>query len=235
MEQEKDILAITIPGIHEIFYDYLKPILKDLDNPKILEVGAGHGAFTQKLYNDGYDVKASDLFPEIFYFDKVECEKVDISKELPYQDSSFDIIIAIEVMEHIHDHEVFFRECSRILKGKGLFLFSTPNILSLKSRMRFLFTGYYYAFKPLDHSSKDGLQHIASLTVDQYDNLAEVSGLESFKLSLDKRQSTSKILIFLSPIIWLVSKIKSIPNNVHNSYDVLTARTLFFSYKKSLK
>jgi SAM-dependent methyltransferase len=158
---------------------------------------------------------------------------VDISKELPYMDNSYDIIIAIEVMEHIHDHLVFFKECSRILKGKGLFVFSTPNILSLKSRISFLFTGFYYAFKPLDHSNMDGLQHIASLTADQYDNLAITNGLERYKLGFDKRQSSSKILIFLTPLIWMFSKIKSIPNHIHNTFDLLTARTMFYTYKKS--
>lgn len=232
MEEKKVIIPITMPGIHERFYNFLKPILESYTQPEILEVGAGHGAFTQKLWKDGYAVSACDLFPEIFYFDKITCKKVDISKELPYPDQSFDIILAVEVMEHIHDHNVFFKECFRILKKGGLLIFSTPNILSLKSRLRFLFTGFYYSFKPLDHANTDGLQHIASLTVDQYDNLALINGMSPYKLSFDKRQSTSRWLVFLIPFLWVFSKIKSVPYLIHNRYDLLTARILFFTYKK---
>jgi SAM-dependent methyltransferase len=221
-----------MPGIHDRFYRFLKPVLKEFSQPEILEVGAGHGAFTQKLWNDGYAVSACDLYPEIFYFDEIECKKVDISKELPYPDQSFDIILAVEVMEHIHDHNAFFKNCFRILKKGGLLIFSTPNILSLKSRFRFLFTGFYYSFKPLDHANTDGLQHIASLTVDQYDNLALINGLKPYKLSFDKRQSTSRLLVFLIPFLWVISKIKSIPYSIHNRYDLLTARILFYTYKK---
>jgi SAM-dependent methyltransferase len=232
LNQEKKIVPITMPGIHERFYRFLKPVLQEFNHPEILEVGAGHGAFTRKLWKDGYAVSACDLFPEIFYFDKIECRKVDISRELPYPDQSFDIILAVEVMEHIHDHNLFFKECNRILKKGGLLIFSTPNILSLKSRLRFLFTGFYYSFKPLDHHNTDGLQHIASLTVDQYNNLAITNGLQPYRLSFDKRQSTSRLLSFLIPFLWVVSKIKSVPYSIHNHYDLLTARILFYTYKK---
>lgn len=233
MEQEKVIKPIAVPGAHDLLYKFLKPILESYQKPEILEVGAGHGAFTQKLWNEGYAVSACDLFPEIFYFDKVICKKVDISKELPYPNDSFDIVLAIEVMEHIHDHNLFFRECHRILKKGGLFIFSTPNILSLKSRIRFLFTGFYYSFKPLDHANLDGMQHISSLTVDQYNNLAIINGLTPQRIGFDKQQTTSKLYIPLIPLIWIVSKVKSIPYYLHNHFDILTARKLYFIYKKS--
>jgi SAM-dependent methyltransferase len=132
-------------------------------------------------------------------------------------------------MEHIHDHDPFFKECYRILKKDGLLIFSRPNILSLKSRLQFLFTGFYYSFKPLDHHNTDGLQHIASLTVDQYNYLAFINGLEPYRSSFDKRQSTSRLLSFLIPFLWVVSKIKSVHYSIHNRYDLLTARILFYA------
>jgi len=126
-----EIKPMAIPGIHNMFYNYFLKIVQGRRDIAILDVGAGHGAFTKKLYDAGFSVQACDLSPEFFYFTEVECKKADISKELPYANNSFDIIVAVEVMEHLIDHELFFKECARILKPGGKFLFSTPNILSL--------------------------------------------------------------------------------------------------------
>ncbi|MBN2610850.1 MAG: class I SAM-dependent methyltransferase [Bacteroidales bacterium] len=227
-----DIKPIAIPGIHESFYKIFKDLAGKYNKPKILEVGAGHGAFTRKLYNDGYDVSANDFFPENFYFDKVSCLQVDITKDLPYDTELFDMVIAIEVMEHIHDHSVFFRECNRILKPGGMLIISTPNILSLKSRVRYLFSGFYYSFGPLDHARNDGLQHLSGKTVDQFENLSVRSNFSSMKVFIDKRQNTSVIYSFLIPLLWLYCKLKKINYRIHNNWDLLTGRILIIAFNK---
>lgn len=220
-----------MPGIHNRFYKYIQPVIQDKD-AKILEAGAGHGAFTELLHKDGFDISACDLFPELFYLKEVECLEADVTKELPYPSDSFDVILAIEVMEHIHDHLVFFKEAARILRKDGILLFSTPNILSLKSRIRFLFSGFFYAFKPLVHSQNDGLQHLSSLTVDQYENLALNSGFKKLEISIDKRQSTSRLLLFMVPLLRIYCKLKKIEFKVHNRKRFLLGRILFVTARK---
>jgi len=76
------------------------------------------------------------------------------------------------------------------------------------------------------------MQHISSLSVDQYNNLAIINGLIPERIGFDKRQTTSKLYIPLIPLIWLICKIKSIPYQLHNQFDFLTARKLYFIYKK---
>jgi len=228
----QEIKPIAIPQVHDRFYPFFKDLTDNKTDIKILDVGAGHGAFTKKLYEDGYDVEACDLFPEIFYYKEVTCKKADLTQPLPYEDEKFDMIIAIEVMEHILDHEVFFRECSRILKPGGSLVISTPNILSLKSRWRFLFSGFFYSFKPLNLLNNDGLQHVASLTLDQYHYLAIRNGLELGRIEVDKRQNTSRWLLFLYPFIWLFHKRKKMDINVHNQMKLLTGRILFAQFPR---
>jgi len=150
---EKKVIPIAMPGIHEKFYPYLQHVLRADENPVILEIGAGHGALTQRLWKDGYQVIPSDLFPENFYFKELSCKKVDITNEMPFDNDAFDLVIAVEVMEHVHDHGMFFRECNRILRKGGSLVFSTPNILSVKSRIRFLLSGFFYSFKPIIFSN----------------------------------------------------------------------------------
>ena len=227
-----EIKPIAMPGIHSAFLPFLDEVLARYEAPKLLDVGAGHGAMAQRLWQQGVQVTACDLLPEYFHFDQIPCDRVDLTQTFPYPDASFDIIMAVEVMEHIHDHVSFFRETFRMLKPGGVLLFSTPNILSLKSRMRFLWTGFYSAFGPLEHERQDGLQHVASLTKDQYVNLAVISGFEVHSISFDKRQRSSRWLMFLWPIMWLVCKLKGRDFSVHNQYDLLTARVLFVEQRK---
>ena len=229
----KEIKPIAIPQVHDRFYPFFKDLTNNKTDIHVLDVGAGHGAFTKKLHEEGYQVSACDLFPEIFYYDEVECKKADLTQTLPYEDGTFDIIIAIEVMEHILDHEVFFSECSRILKPGGSLVISTPNILSLKSRWRFLFSGFFYSFKPLQLTNNDGLQHVASLTLDQYHYLAIRNGLKLGRIEVDKRQNTSRLLLWLYPFIWWFNKRKKMDINIHNNMKLLTGRILFAQFPKA--
>jgi SAM-dependent methyltransferase len=227
-----EIEPIAMPGTHERFLKFFNGFSFD-KKLKILDVGAGHGAFTKRLFDLGYNVSACDLFPEIFRFEKIECKKADLTKELPYPDNTFDLAIAVEVSEHIIDHETFFRELSRILKPGGLLLLSTPNILSLKSRVRFLFRGFSYSFGPLDHANHDGLQHVASLTLDQYNYVAVKNGFQEATFDIDRKQSSSTwLLIFLFPFIWLNNIIKKAPLH-HNKTKLLLGRILFLQYANS--
>ncbi len=232
MTTDREIKPIAIPGIHEKFIDYLMQGLSDKDL-KIIDIGAGHGYTVKKLHEKGYDVAAADLFPENFYYDPVECKKADVTRELPFDDESFDVVIAVEVMEHVHDHQLFFREVYRILKPGGQFFYTTPNILSLKSRVRFLLSGFYYSFKPLKHEISDGLQHVSSLTVDQYKNLAvRAHFFNDMEVRVDKKQSTSNALLFLAPFIWLYCKLKKIEYKLHNQTRLLTGRVIFIKVQK---
>lgn len=227
----EEIKPITMPGIHQKFLAYFKK-QQEPEKLKVLDMGAGHGAFSKRLHDMGFDVHACDLFPENFVFDKIECKKVDITGDFPYEDNTFDIIIAIEVSEHVLDHEKFFSETNRILKPGGRFYVSTPNILSLKSRVRFLFSGFPYSFKPLEIKNYDGLQHVASLTLDQYDYLAVKNNFQQAEFEIDKEQSTSKLLmIFIYPFLYILHKIKNIGNK-HNQRKLLLGRLLFMKFRK---
>ena len=224
-----EIKPIAMPGTHESFFRYFAKQSFD-KNLKILDIGAGHGAFTKRLFDLDYDVSACDLFPEEFKFDKIECRKVDITQAFPYEDNSFDLVIAIEVSEHILDHENFFKEASRILKPSGHIHLSTPNILSLKSRMKFLLRGFHHSFGPLDLKNYNGLQHVASLTLDQYNYVAVKNGFKEAEFTIDRRQSTSRwLLILFYPIIWINTKLKK-ASKFHNQFDLLLGRLLFLKF-----
>jgi hypothetical protein len=114
--------------------------------------------------------------------------------------------------------------------GGKLFL-STPNILSLKSRWRFLLGGFYYAFGPLDHQRHDGLQHVSSLTFDQFNYWGAKHGFGPAELAIDKKQKSSRWLGFIRPFQWLYLQIKGV-KPIHNQSKLLFGRLLFLTFRK---
>lgn len=219
-----------MPGAHEKFLRFFQKHVPP--NMKVLDLGAGHGAFTKTLYEMGHEVHACDLFPEIFEFDPVECRKVDITSFFPYEDDFFDVIVAIEVSEHITDHQNFFRETNRILKPGGKLYISTPNILSIKSRVRFLKTGFFYTYIPLDMKNHDGLQHVSSLTLDQYNYIAVQNNYREAEVEIDKYQRSSiGLFVLLYPILFLFRANNKL-NQLHNYRRLLFGRLLFLTFVK---
>lgn len=230
-ENTEEIKAMTKPGVHSQFLKFFKG-KSESKGQKILDVGAGEGALTKSLHEMGHHPQACDLFPDMFKYPAVQCDEVDITKGFPYPDHAFDIVIAVEVIEHILDHEIFFRETNRILKPGGRFYASTPNILSMKSRIRFLFRGFPYSFKPLDMENFNGLQHLASLSLDQYNFLATKHGFGLADFDIDCKQKSSRYLRWLFyPLMLISQKIRGY-STVHNKKKLLLGRHLFMVFTK---
>ena len=78
-----------------------------------------------------------------------EIQTVDLNGEpLPYSDNRFALVTCIETVEHL-DYRAVVREIYRVLQPGGVAIFSTPNILNLRFRLRYLLSGFYNLFGPL--------------------------------------------------------------------------------------
>ena len=116
-----------------------------------LDIGSGNGELI-RLFRDrfGTTACACDYTHELM---KLSGQKVDIAdlnvQPLPYPDASFDIVTATEVIEHLADFRRVVREINRVLRPGGVCILSTPNILNLNSRLRFLWFGFWNLFGPL--------------------------------------------------------------------------------------
>lgn len=85
----------------------------------------------------------------------------DLEKPLKQKSNSADLIIALEVIEHLFDTDQLLSEIHRVLKPNGLLILSTPNLASLPNRLRLLFGGYP---KYLEYS-RAGAGHIHLYTL----------------------------------------------------------------------
>lgn len=61
-------------------------------------------------------------------------------KIMPYEDSSFDVLVLYAVIEHVDNENLFLKECFRVLKPRGkLFIFRCPSKFSLTENVARLF------------------------------------------------------------------------------------------------
>ncbi|ADE39239.1 class I SAM-dependent methyltransferase [Candidatus Puniceispirillum marinum] len=93
-------------------------------NAKILDLGCGRGnqLLPQHGHVVGVDVSRASVDNAQKIYD--EAFVLDVSKGLPFDDNSFDVIFSSEVFGHIfNEHKDFiFEECQRVLKPSGHFL-----------------------------------------------------------------------------------------------------------------
>jgi len=134
-------------------------IFSSLPKGKILDLGCGNGDYAKELKDLGFDVVAGDIDIARFrYKNEVEFKHCDITKEIPFPAGHFDYVLLLEVVEHLRNPYTVIPEINRIIKPNGSLIISTPNILNLKSRLRFLFEGVYEYFRepPLDQLNNPG-------------------------------------------------------------------------------
>jgi ubiquinone/menaquinone biosynthesis C-methylase UbiE len=85
---------------------------------------------------------------------------VNLNAPLPFKDATFDGVNLVEVIEHVEHQPQLIREIGRVLKPSGVVVISTPNVLNMFSRLRFLFTGFLRGrVRPLHYQHKPGIAH----------------------------------------------------------------------------
>lgn len=105
-----------------------------------LDVGCGQGkmvAFASKYYSSqGIDISPEAIdYAKKNYKQKFECASLEQLEKL-YQKKSFNIITAIDVLEHIKEPDKTIRDIHSLLKIKGLLVISVPNTKSLGRRIK---------------------------------------------------------------------------------------------------
>jgi len=200
---------MALPGTHERLLAALTGAVPLEEGMTALDIGAGHGALAARLQQKGLSVSACDVVTGNFAVPGIECRRIDPSGVLPYDTDSFDIAVAVEVLEHVNGHDRFFAEAARVLKPGGTLLFTTPNILSLKSRLLFLLSGTFYSFGPLVPFTTDPVgQHISPFTLNRYVWQLSQYDLHLTGVRTDKLQTTSLLLGFLAPLSWLATRLR---------------------------
>jgi SAM-dependent methyltransferase len=129
----------------------------------ILDIGCATGGFLEYLDHRGY----SDLHGIDFSFPYVNVAKqnkrlniqLGSAEAIPYQDDSFDFVVADQVVEHLFDPNIVFTEAKRVLKHGGLFCVSVPHAMLYGD---FSFFDFYW-FLMREHIHHFDLEHLMML------------------------------------------------------------------------
>ena len=112
----------------------LKEKVKPLEKVKILDIGCGGGLLSEPMSRLGAEVMgidASDKNIEIAKFharkDNLNIKYLCASPEKLNTNTKFDVILNMEIVEHVKDVDFFLQSCSKLLRKNGIMFVATIN------------------------------------------------------------------------------------------------------------
>ena len=107
---------------------------KPLEKLRILDIGSGGGLLCEPLYRLGANVTGVDASDKNIEVAKLHAKQMDLN--IKYIHSSpeninlkneFDVILCMEVVEHVSNINLFIEKCSKLVKKNGVIFISTIN------------------------------------------------------------------------------------------------------------
>lgn len=138
--QTLDVIA-DAHNFNKWMYETIRPYC----NGSILEIGSGTGNISQFFINDNADITVSDIRSN--YCDVLRAKFLNVKGviQLDLTHSNFDLeygkylgqfnsLFALNVVEHIKDHEVAIANCYKLLKPGGRLIILVPAYQNLYNR-----------------------------------------------------------------------------------------------------
>ena len=158
---------------------------KPLDKIKILDIGCGGGLLAEPMNRLGAEVIGIDASSKNISVAKLHAKKNNLkikylctSPENFEYDDKFDVILNMEIVEHVDDINYFLHSCSKLLKRNGIMFVATLN-KTLKSYL-FAIIGAEYILRWLPIGTHEWEKFVKP------DELIDILEKNNFKLdSLD--------------------------------------------------
>lgn len=250
-------IAHTRDSALTFFLEYTKSHKTELKGKVVIDLSAGSGYIAHLFEEAGAEVQLFDLFPEQNKFAKSICRFIDLQKSFPLSDAIADMVICSETIEHLPNQHFLFVETARILKSGGIFILTTPNSSSLRSRFaQFMMESEHYstpapnelnAFVSWDGKEGGYFSKLFISGVLRLRTLAAINHLQLKTIHPSKYSSTSKWMLFLYPLLYFFARkayhrqVKSDPTNesvyrsifeINTSMNVLLGKHLIMEFVK---
>lgn len=225
----------------------------------VLDMGAGSGYFTRLLSKEreqfglkpGERLSACDIDAESFSAEGVSLKTCNVDEGLPFPDSSFDALAALEVLEHTRTPYSVLRDIRRLLRPGGVVVFSVPNVGNMLSRLVFTASGHYHMFpSPSEKVENAGrlCGHVAPLAYQYWHYGLRTAGFTDIRLHQDRtKRSAAMLTVLFWPILKLSTamRLRSLAKKdpklfeetaeiarTANGWKALTSRSLLFSARR---
>jgi SAM-dependent methyltransferase len=143
-EKYKGISVHAFPGLHALVAQLLLERLPA--GARVADLGAGHGALSQRLTDSGFDVRAFELDCSDWQATAVECVTCDLNGTLTdvAKRGPFDAICVLEVIDHLENPRRFVEKLLSLRKPEGSWLIITmPNPLDTFSTIAMFTRGIF--------------------------------------------------------------------------------------------
>ena len=182
---------------------------------RVLDIGAGNAELISELARRGASCVALDYSaPPLSGIDTISH---DLNQgTLPFEDETFDVVVATEVLEHLRMYYEVLREMVRVLKPGGLLIITIPNYWNLHYRIRYLLTGNLQ--RPLLAKSENrdaylqGLApHINTTTYPTLKAVLTWEGCTAFELQAERPFTFGQKLVYFPwyALVWLATMFSS--------------------------
>lgn len=135
------------PGLHAEILEQFLPRVKT--RGALLDLACGTGAWLSRLQDNGFsDYAGVDRSLEDFGLDPDRFIDADLDGGFSEAiGKKFDVITAIEIIEHLESPAGFLRESRKLINPDGVMFVTTPNVECIQSRLRFLLRGQLRSFE----------------------------------------------------------------------------------------
>lgn len=107
--------------------------MQPLKGLQVLDIGCGGGLLCEPLARLGAEVTGIDAGEKNIAVARLHAEESGLAidyrcitaEELAASGARFDMVLALEIVEHVADVEAFLAACSELLRGQGAFVLST--------------------------------------------------------------------------------------------------------------
>ena len=192
--------------------------LKGYPNLSILDLSCGEGEVLSQLAADGCRIHGTHFRDDDYIIEtRVRLDAipittgVDLQQRLPFEDNSFDVVLMTEVLEHLDSQFHIVAEVSRVVRSGGFFVFSTPNLQRLHSRLQFFLTGKHKLIRRRvgwDQKASDRYAfHIGPVDFSLIHAVLGWEGFEILGLGLTQLKFKSVLLSPLWPLVWLACRL----------------------------
>ena len=118
-------------GIEDFHASTVEPIFCEIpEGSKVLDIGCNSGEMMRLLSTaKSCDVRGVDISKSVVKLARSKGLKVKTAsaEDLPFPDSSFDVVVMREVFVHLLDQQKSLQEIKRVLKPEGFLIGSTPH------------------------------------------------------------------------------------------------------------